>query len=76
MFVFKMILPSMHGYKELLNYVPDSCHNSQSLEFFRGACPPAKQCSLLQQYNSIQVPTQLKWYVYCIFYRQPCIKEG
>lgn len=39
MFVFKMILPSMHGYKELLNYVPDSCHNSQSLEFFREHAP-------------------------------------
>ena len=39
MFVFKMILPSMHGYKEFLNYVPDSCHNSQSLEFFREHAP-------------------------------------
>ena len=39
MFVFKMIPPSMHGYKELLNYVPDSCHNSQSLEFFQGHAP-------------------------------------
>ena len=40
MFVFKMILPSMHGYKELLNnYVPDSCHNSQSLEFFQEHAP-------------------------------------
>ena len=29
----------MHGYKELLNYVPDSCHNSQSLEFFREHAP-------------------------------------
>ena len=41
MFVFKMILPSMHGYKEFLNnhHVPDSCHNSQSLEFFREHAP-------------------------------------
>ena len=34
-------------------------YQSQLTKFgiFSGACPPAKQCSLLQKYNSIQVPT-------------------
>ena len=53
-------------------------YQSQLTKFgiFSGACPLAKQCSLLQKYNSIQVPTQLKWYVYCVFYWQSCIKES